>query len=201
MNIINMKKIPDYLESPVDNFLYVLVEKVAPTFHKWGFSPNMITTLGNIATLFSAYALYNQLYVVASFFFIVSYMFDCLDGFVARTYNLVSKFGDFYDHISDTAKLVIISYMLYRINPMLFLATLPIMVITLLLMCSYLAYQEKFYADSKSSYTLSFLDCFCFASDDKRDLIRHMAYTRYFGCGTFTAIMAIIIALYYPAKK
>jgi len=196
-----MKKIPAYLESPIDNFLYVFVEKVAPTFHKYGFSPNMITTLGNIATIFSVYTLYKQYYLISALFFILSYLFDCLDGYVARTYNLVTKFGDYYDHISDSIKIIIICFMLYRINPTLFLATLPLIIIMATLMCSYLAYQEKFYGNSKASYTLSLLDNLCFASDDKRELIQHMNYTRFFGCGTFTVIMSIIITLYYPAKK
>ena len=196
-----MKKIPEYLESPIDNFLYVLIEKVAPTFHKYGFSPNMITTLGNIATVFSVYTLYKQYYLISALFFILSYMFDCLDGYVARTYNLVTEFGDYYDHISDATKITVICFMLYRINPTLFLATLPLIIIMGTLMCSYLAYQEKFYGNSEASYTLSLLDKLCFASNDKRELIRHMSYTRYFGCGTFIAIMSIIITLYYPAKK
>jgi len=196
-----MKKIPTYLESPVDNLLYVLIEKVAPTFHSLGFTPNMITTLGNVATVFTLYFLYHGLYVPAAIGFIISYMFDCLDGFVARTYDMVSKFGDFYDHLSDTIKLLSICYMLYRINSTLFLAVLPMLIIFISLMCCYLAYQEKFYDDVNSSYTLDFLSCFCFAGNDKRALIRHMEYTRHFGCGTFTAIFAIVIALYYPSKK
>jgi len=195
-----MKKIPEYLESPIDNFLYVLIEKVAPTFHKLGFSPNMITTLGNVSTIFSVYALYKHQFLISSLFFILSYMFDCLDGYVARTYNLVTEFGDYYDHISDATKIIVVCFMLYRINPSLFLATLPLLIIMGTLMCSYLAYQEKFYGNSEASYTLSLFDNLCFASSDKRELIHHMSYTRYFGCGTFIAIMSIIITLYYPSK-
>ena len=193
-----MKKIPVYLESPIDNFIYVLVEKVAPTFYSLGFTPNMITTLGNITTLFSAYALYNKFFTLSAFLFIISYIFDCLDGYVARKYNLVSQFGDLYDHISDGLKLTLICYLLYKMNPTLFIATLPLIIILLVLMSSFLAYQEKLYDKSQSSYTLSLLSNLCFAKSDQRVVIRHMEYTKYFGCGTFTAVMAIIIALYYP---
>ena len=59
-----MKKIPKHLESPIDNLIYfTLIEKVAPTYHSLGFTPNMITTLGNIATGLSAYALYNEYFM------------------------------------------------------------------------------------------------------------------------------------------
>ncbi len=193
-----MKKIPKHLESPIDNLVYILIEKIAPTFYSLGFTPNMITTLGNIATGLSAYALYNEYFMISAILFIISYIFDCLDGYVARRYDLVSKFGDLYDHTSDLIKIILISYILYKINPILFIATLPLLVILFVLMSSFLAYQEKLYDKSQSSYTLSLLSNLCFAKSDQRTVIRHMEYAKYFGCGTFTAVMAIIIALYYP---
>jgi len=194
-----MKKIPEYLESPIDNLIYfTLIEKVAPTFYSFGFTPNMITTLGNIATCLSAYALYNDLYMISAMLFIISYIFDCLDGYIARRYDLVSKFGDLYDHTSDLIKIILISYILYKKNSTLFIATIPLIVILGVLMSSFLAYQEKLYDKSQSSYTLSLLSNLCFVKSDQRTVIRHMEYVKYFGCGTFTAVMAIIIALYYP---
>ncbi len=193
-----MKKIPKHLESPIDNLVYILIEKIAPTFYSLGFTPNMITTLGNIATGLSAYALYNEYFMISAILFIISYIFDCLDGYVARRYDLVSKFGDLYDHTSDLIKIILISYILYKINPILFIATLPLLVILFVLMSSFLAYQEKLYDKSQSSYTLSLLSNLCFAKSDQRTVIRHMEYAKYFGCGTFTAVMTIIIALYYP---
>ena len=35
-----------------------------------------------------------------------AYLFDCLDGQYARAYGMVSKFGDYYDHITDVGSMV-----------------------------------------------------------------------------------------------
>ena len=43
----------------------------------------------------------------------VGYYFDCADGNYARTYKMVSKFGDLYDHITDFIKVAIFIVLLY----------------------------------------------------------------------------------------
>jgi len=40
-------------------------------------------------------------FALSAFSYLISYMFDCWDGYYARKYNMESKFGDYYDHVSD----------------------------------------------------------------------------------------------------
>ena len=43
----------------------------------------------------------NNNYILACIYYFISYFFDVLDGIYAREYNMVSEFGDYYDHIKD----------------------------------------------------------------------------------------------------
>ena len=112
-----MRKIPSEIENPFDNYIYIFVEFLAPYAYKLGFSPNMITTLSVIFSVASIYYLYIHSFITSIFLYIISYLFDCLDGYVARKYNMVTKFGDLYDHISDVLTFSLYNITLYLINP------------------------------------------------------------------------------------
>ena len=99
-----MRKLSVKYENPIDNIIYLYVEPLAPYMHKYNITPNMITTFGNISWVYGLYLLYNHEYVYSALLFGLSYYFDCLDGYVARKYDLISIFGDYYDHISDVTK-------------------------------------------------------------------------------------------------
>ena len=67
-------------------------------------SPNTSTTISNIFLLASTIILlffYNQYYWVAIIFLLLSQVFDHMDGAIARYRGTSSKFGSFYDKISD----------------------------------------------------------------------------------------------------
>ena len=68
-----MRKIPEKFENPIDNVLIDICEYVSPSFHKYGFTPNMITTLSNIAAIIVILLLLHAKYVWAAIFFIVAY--------------------------------------------------------------------------------------------------------------------------------
>ena len=96
-----MRKINNENENFIDDFLLDISEYVSPFFYSLGFSPNDITTLSLITGLLCIYFLYTKNIILFVVFFILSYFFDCLDGHYARKYNMVTKFGDYYDHIKD----------------------------------------------------------------------------------------------------
>jgi phosphatidylglycerophosphate synthase len=79
-------------------------------------NPNMITTLSNIACIITILLLSNANYYLAAFFILVSYFFDCAYGHIARKYNMVTVFGDYYDHNSDFVKIFAVLLTLYYIN-------------------------------------------------------------------------------------
>jgi len=69
--------------------------------YKYHLTPNIITTFSFISQLLSIYYLRYSWLVSYSFFYLLGYYFDCIDGPMARRYNMVTTFGDFYDHFTD----------------------------------------------------------------------------------------------------
>lgn len=63
--------------------------------------PNLFTTGGLFAGFYSIVATMNGNFYVASWFILVSGIFDVLDGKIARLTNTTSRFGVEYDSLSD----------------------------------------------------------------------------------------------------
>lgn len=197
-----MHKIPSSLEGPIDRIFLAAVEKVAPLMYATGHTPNIITTYSLGLGLLAAYLLYNGNivgFVVAS---VVSYFMDCADGYVARKYKMTSKFGDLYDHGSDTLINVATAAAFYlryagRIvwRP-LTIAVTAAFAATVALMLTHLGCQQR-YHNKKEDHeeTLDLLRVTC----PSKDMIN---WTRYFSCGTAKMGMVGIILFfeYYGAK-
>jgi phosphatidylglycerophosphate synthase len=189
-----MRKIPAEYENPIDNLMYNLSEAVSPTFHAYGFTPNMVTTLSNIAAIIVIILLLEAKYIWAAIFVMVAFFFDCLDGHIARKYKQFSKFGDYYDHSSDITKACAILFTMYWINSEKFFKVIPIIIIGFLLSFVQLGCQEKYYNTTQSE-SLDITRNLC-PINDKESLEYTMKYTRYFGSGTSNLIFALSI-LYY----
>jgi phosphatidylglycerophosphate synthase len=95
-------KLEDHHENPFDIVCLKVAEFVAPFFKRLGLTPNFITTLSVIASFFAIWNVYKNgpktEFVLWS---LLAYFFDCLDGHFARRYDMCTKFGDYYDHVSD----------------------------------------------------------------------------------------------------
>ena len=89
-------------EDPINNILSVFVDCIAPVFYKLNITPNQVTLLSFVLSLSSVYYLLKNNLRMAALLWGMSYFFDCLDGYMARRYKLFSKYGDYYDHFSDT---------------------------------------------------------------------------------------------------
>jgi phosphatidylglycerophosphate synthase len=116
-----MRKITCNCENPLDNILINISDYMCPYAKKYGFTPNILTTVSLIFCGIAALLLLNSFYYLAAFMYLISYYFDCMDGHFARKYKMVTKFGDYYDHFADTIKVILILYILYKspnfINP------------------------------------------------------------------------------------
>ena len=88
-----MSKLSDKLIDPVDNIFYSTCEKIAPYFYECKISPNMITTISLFFKCLTIYSFYYNNFVNFSIFYFIQYLFDCLDGTVARKYKQYSKYG------------------------------------------------------------------------------------------------------------
>ncbi|MBC7109911.1 MAG: CDP-alcohol phosphatidyltransferase family protein [Archaeoglobi archaeon] len=66
-----------------------------------GFQPNHLTLLGLFFSLISAYFIINQRMTLGAIFLLISGFMDMMDGALARTENLESDFGGFFDSVMD----------------------------------------------------------------------------------------------------
>jgi CDP-diacylglycerol---glycerol-3-phosphate 3-phosphatidyltransferase len=70
--------------------------------------PNLLTTLGFLATLGAGLAFHQHTVRVAGFLILLGGFFDILDGRVARLTGLGSKFGAFYDSTLDRISEIVV---------------------------------------------------------------------------------------------
>ena len=189
-----MRKIPRHCENPIDNFLIDIADWISPKLYSMGFTPNMITTIGVILRGFSVYYLLknqkNKFLILAIF----SYFLDCLDGHYARKYNMCTKFGDYYDHVTDLIYDGILLFILIKYSTlskaqlfgvMGFLATIK------LLFLYHLGCQENIYQCQGDTCSVFFqpLKQFCQTNPDNVQL------SKYFGCGT--QALAVYLTIYF----
>jgi len=194
-----MRKISREYENPIDNILIDISEYLSPYAYYFRLTPNILTTISILFSGYTVYLLLNSKYLLASFMYLVSYYFDCMDGHFARKYKMYSKFGDYYDHIADIFKFVSILCTLFYINSVKFLTFIPTILFYLILFNIHLGYQEIYYNKNESDI-LNILKQLCSIpirnKNDKITILNIMSYTKYFGCGTFNLIMMLFIIYY-----
>ena len=196
-----MRKINSNYENPLDNILINIADNLCPIAYKYKFTPNILTTISLILCGISALLLLNSYYFIAALFFLISYYFDCMDGHFARKYNMVTKFGDYYDHLADITKILLILYIFYIIDSKKFFITIPFVILFFIVESVHLGCQELYY-DNYESYTLSILKKLCPVYDvnNKSSILNTLKYTRYGGCGTFITCIILII-IYYGVNR
>jgi len=179
-------------ESIIDWFLVEIGKPLTDPLHKLGVTPNMITTFGLILGLFSIYFLIHNQYVMSFVFLWLTYWTDCLDGYLARKYNQVTKLGDYLDHFRDifvTGSIIILLFM--KMNGLAVkISSAIIIAIFAFMMCYYIGCQE-----SLSDYT-EHNDCLdCFRKLCGKRLEEEIKYTKHFGCGTFILVISLFILI------
>jgi phosphatidylglycerophosphate synthase len=192
------KKIPDELDDPVDNLFYKLCDKLSPYFKKTNHTPNIITTYSLLTGLLSCYALYKNNIILFIIFFIISYFFDCFDGFFARKYGMTSKFGDYYDHIKDAfVYIVLIFIIFYKYSMAITPINIIIMVILFILFTSHMGCQQSYYKDKNKNVDGETVDFYQKMCRNKEDL----KYTRFFGPGMLTIFSTLMITFIWSKYK
>jgi len=184
-----VNKIADIYECPPDRYLLKFIDTHLDIYYKLGFTPNMITTISIIVALFSAYNIFHEKFKLAAILFLFSYYFDCVDGKLARKFNMQTTFGDYYDHFGDLFKIFIILYALYKTNTDRFTDVFIILILLFIGLCIHMGYQETIYNKNESS-TLNLFKKL--VSSDKTPH-KTILYTKYIGCGVFMIVLFIII--------
>lgn len=186
----NGRKIPPNIENPIDNVLISLVSSTTPFLYKWGITPNTITSLSLITGLLATFLVLKHYYKTAALLILIAYTLDCLDGNLARKYNLVTTFGDIFDHVSDLTKFTSLCYVLYidQTIPCQFKITMFV-VLGILSFCMLVHFgcQERMY-NKQSKDSLSPLEPLCFI--DPKSTIH---VTKYVGSGTFYMTLCLFV--------
>lgn len=95
-----------YFSNWIDNFISPLAGKIVPYVSKISFiTPNLITLFSFFLYLLGSFFIIfypNKLLIITVFFF--SYLFDCLDGQLARYLKKTSEIGAFLDTVFDYLK-------------------------------------------------------------------------------------------------
>lgn len=187
-----MRKIDREYENPIDNINIDVADKLCPLFRKMGFSANGITTLSLIFGLISVFLLWKGHIWGFAVTYYISYFFDCMDGYYARKYNMVSKFGDMYDHVKDMIVTICVGLTLFLRNrhcPWSKLA-IPLVVFAMfnIMMMAQLGCQEKIYGRTEESNCLSIYQNLCIGDPN-----RSVKFFRYFGCGTIVILFILLV--------
>ena len=107
---------PEQYESFMDiNIFFPISSVLATPLRKLGMTPNGITTLSGLIRLYVIFLLSVNKVEYACLFLIIGYIFDCIDGTMARKYKMGSNYGMAFDLVSDGfVFFAIISYALYE---------------------------------------------------------------------------------------
>jgi len=187
------RKLPSNYDDPIDSLFSDYSEKLNPYFKKMNFTPNGITTLSFIFGLLAIYAYIKSNYLLCSILYLIGYFFDCMDGNYARTYNMSSKFGDIYDHLTDVIVNLALLYLIVfniKVSRKFKYIGISILVLFYIITLYYLACQEKYLSKINNSDILALVTPKC---NNTEDLI----ILRYFGCGMFNICVAIFLLLHY----
>ena len=179
------RKIDRKHENPIDNILIDMCEYISPMLHKLKITPNMITTIGVFFNILSLYVYFQKKKFQAAFYWFMNYFCDCLDGYVARKYNMVTEFGDWYDHVTDLIGFISLLVLFYYTNSNI-IVFIPLIILTLLAMVQ-MNNQEKISNSSKSTT----LDSMNFIVKYIPNI--NIEYSRYVGAGTFHFVIILYI--------
>lgn len=183
-----MRKLPQKYEDIIDNIIYKLVPTMSNILDP--LTPNTITFISLIFGLISVNKIYNDYYYQAILFYMLSYLFDCIDGYHARRKKLVSKFGDYFDHISDILIFVLMAWVILKKigNDRNIYLIISLTIINIMLMSVHFTLQECYYGKESSKF-LNIMNL------KIKNPEKYLIYSRYFGSGCFN-IYIIMIILY-----
>lgn len=181
------KKIPDHFECPIDTVLVNSCRCLFPSFRRWGFTANTLTTLSFLFGLGALWAIWQHSYVWAGVLYFGGYWFDCCDGNYARSYDQVTDFGDKYDHLTDIfVHIVMICLLIFQgyywlVILIFFLDVLAVIQLTL---------QECLHGQAVP--TLTPLHTLIDRCGWRREQCEnYISYSRYMGMGALNAVAAL----------
>jgi len=109
-------KDPSNNEPFMDNHLFFpLSDLLVTPLRNTGLTPNGITLLSSIFQLYTIVLLSEGKVEFACISYFIGYLFDCIDGNMARKFNMGSKYGMALDMVSDNVVNIILAfYIIYN---------------------------------------------------------------------------------------
>lgn len=189
------RKIGAEFENPLDDVLMRVCEAMEPGLHALGVTPNMITGASVVFGAAAAWALWEGHVLGFAALYSISYFLDVLDGDYARRYDMVTEFGDMFDHINDAGRSVaMVAVLLARYR-------LPVwawgaQAVALVLMgcqlgCQQLMFQ-KVRPPGHPPESLDMYTCMCPFNDGQRGA----RLTRWVGVGTAQALFVLLVCCF-----
>ena len=129
-----MTKLNNEISDNIDIVLYNIADKMSLILRKNNHikvTPNLITLIRLIIGIKVVDLMNKGRNQYAAILFFLWYFLDCLDGHYARKYDMVTVFGDYFDHLVDTWLVSIILLNIYNRISGLQLCLLIIMLIGL----------------------------------------------------------------------
>ena len=182
------QKMPDSVLSPIDKAILNFFNLFKHRLYKMGITPNMLTTVSVIFSLLAIYFVFKKRFKLAAIAILLNYCFDSFDGNMARSFKMESKFGDYYDHVSDVifyAGLSVAFWFVdihYKTKLMLF----AIVVIFTYLSAIYFGCGEKLNKNHLESETLNGLKKYC-------NEVFFAKYSKWIGGGSVITMICIIV--------
>jgi phosphatidylglycerophosphate synthase len=199
----NLSKLPFSIDNPIDVLMSKMCFKIAPLFKLLRFTPNGITALSFVTGLLAIYHFYECRPILSCVLLFISFMFDYLDGIYARKYNMVTKFGSYFDHFKDLFVFVLYLVIIYlsKLTNKTKLILIIISFISLIIYTIHVACQEK-YSKYGYDYSLGFLGKHCPSDNNKDNIVQTLKYTRYWGCANVLLTQCVIIfyVCYYSSR-
>jgi phosphatidylglycerophosphate synthase len=188
-----VNKLSDDIDCPIDVQLYKMIDTHLHVYYNIGFTPNMVTTFSILFGLLAAQQILRKNCKFAAGMLVLSYYLDCVDGKLARQYNMVTHFGDLYDHIGDITKIIAIFVALFASVKKTSDAQwtyLSMFIVLTIVQFMHLGYQEAIYDKSEESVVLNMWRKMVAFDSNPEETIH---YTKYFGCGTWYLCFALLI--------
>jgi phosphatidylglycerophosphate synthase len=191
----NGRKIDNHMENPIDDAILYLTDDICIYLNEnYGsiVTPNILTTIGLMLGVLCVYFLLEKMYLLAFVFFWLTYLFDCIDGHYARKYDMITEFGDYYDHIRDIFIIfnIILVITIQLEDNYLRIIFLVMFAIQFFFMLLHMGCQENNYQIQNESPSLNMFKALCF----ENNLIQ---YTKFMGCGTAMLFLSLSILFLY----
>lgn len=124
----------------------------------------MITTYSFISCLLSRFLLWKDEIIGFVFFHHLAYVFDCMDGQMARKYDMTSKFGDIYDHTTDLiGEILLLIVVIVKFRKIISISEIVLTLFVLYLtMVSVGCYQTQYENKSNLKETIGIFKPLCF---------------------------------------